>query len=59
MGGLIILDDFHIWDGCARALHDFLSRNQLADRIREWNGGDGRYGAAAVALAGFAGLAAG
>ena len=32
--GLIIIDDYYAWDGCARAVHDFLSANNLADRIR-------------------------
>lgn len=33
-GGLIIVDDYYDWDGCARALHDFLSKNNLTDRIK-------------------------
>jgi O-methyltransferase len=32
--GAIILDDYFAWDGCARAVHDHLSRNALAWRIR-------------------------
>jgi hypothetical protein len=32
--GAIILDDYYAWDGCARATHDYLSRNSLAWRIR-------------------------
>lgn len=32
-GGLIIVDDYYTWDGCARAVHDFLSQQQLCDRI--------------------------
>ncbi len=32
--GVIILDDYYAWDGCARAAHDFLSRNGLSWRIR-------------------------
>jgi O-methyltransferase len=32
-GGLILIDDYYIWDGCSRAVHDYLSRNSLADRI--------------------------
>jgi len=35
MGGLIIVDDYYIWDGCARAVHDFLSRRQATERIRQ------------------------
>jgi O-methyltransferase len=37
-GGLIIMDDYYAWDGCSRALHDFLSFNRLRDRIREHEG---------------------
>jgi len=32
--GRIILDDYYVWDGCARAAHDFLSRNDLPWRLR-------------------------
>lgn len=32
-GGVIIVDDYYTWDGCAKAVHDFLSKNKLADRI--------------------------
>lgn len=32
-GGLIIIDDYYTWDGCTKAVHDFLSKNQLTDRI--------------------------
>jgi O-methyltransferase len=32
-GGLIILDDYHTWDGCSRALHDFLSQRSAPERI--------------------------
>lgn len=37
-GGLIIIDDYYAWDGCARAVHDFLSQHQLAERIEEFAG---------------------
>jgi O-methyltransferase len=36
-GGLIIIDDYFTWDGCARAVHDYLSRTQAIERIE---GGD-------------------
>jgi O-methyltransferase len=36
-GGLIISDDYYYWEGCARAVHDFLSRNQLRDKIYQSN----------------------
>jgi O-methyltransferase len=33
-GGLIMFDDYHTWEGCGRALHDFLSRKGAPERIR-------------------------
>ena len=33
-GGLIILDDYYTWDGCSRALHDFLSSQSATERIQ-------------------------
>jgi O-methyltransferase len=33
-GGLIIVDDYYAWDGCTKALHDFLSRQSAVERIR-------------------------
>jgi O-methyltransferase len=33
-GGLIIIDDYYTWDGCTKAVHDFLSRRKLNERIR-------------------------
>ena len=30
----IIVDDYFAWDGCSRAVHDYLSRNDLPYRIR-------------------------
>jgi O-methyltransferase len=37
-GGIIILDDYYTWDGCARALHDFLSSNKAVERIQSRGG---------------------
>jgi O-methyltransferase len=37
-GGLIILDDYYAWDGCSKALHDFLSKNSRSERIESFNG---------------------
>lgn len=31
--GLIIIDDYYAWDGCSRAIHDYLSKNNLPLRI--------------------------
>ena len=38
-GGVIIIDDYYTWPGCSKAVHDFLSRNQLSDVIRHTQGG--------------------
>ena len=32
-GGLIILDDYYSWDGCSKALHDYLSKYKRPERI--------------------------
>jgi O-methyltransferase len=32
-GGIVIIDDYADWDGCARAVHDYLSHTQTAARI--------------------------
>jgi len=32
-GGLIIIDDYAAWDGCSRAVHDYLSSIQSKSRI--------------------------
>lgn len=39
--GLVILDDYYTWDGCARATHDYLSRNDLCYRIKSLPGFSG------------------
>jgi O-methyltransferase len=36
--GLIILDDYYTWDGCSRALHDFLSRRSAIERVESFRG---------------------
>ncbi|MCR9221225.1 MAG: TylF/MycF family methyltransferase [Alphaproteobacteria bacterium] len=33
-GGLILIDDYYDWEGCARAVHEFLAARDLPDRIR-------------------------
>lgn len=37
--GLIIIDDYNAWDGCSRAVHDYLSRNNLPLRISQTRNG--------------------
>jgi O-methyltransferase len=32
-GGLIILDDYYVWEGCSKALHDYLSMHKRTERI--------------------------
>jgi len=34
-GGVIIIDDYFTFEGCGRAVHDYLSRNQVARQIRQ------------------------
>lgn len=34
-GGVIIVDDYYVWDGCSRAIHDYLSLNKLPCKIRQ------------------------
>jgi len=31
--GLVILDDYYVWDGCSRAVHDFLSVHKAPERV--------------------------
>ncbi len=38
-GGLIIIDDYYTWDGCSKAVHDFLSTNELVERISQSKNG--------------------
>jgi O-methyltransferase len=37
-GGLIVMDDYFTWDGCARAVHDYLSGHHLPFRIAQARG---------------------
>jgi O-methyltransferase len=32
-GGLVLIHDYGYWDGCTRAVHDYLSRSQVAEDI--------------------------
>ena len=34
-GGLILIDDYYQWDGCARAVHEYLAHFAQRERIRE------------------------
>jgi O-methyltransferase len=35
-GGLVILDDYEVWPGCTRAVHDYLSREGRTEPIRQY-----------------------
>jgi hypothetical protein len=35
-GGVVILDDYYTWEGCSKALHDYLSFNKLPYRIQSY-----------------------
>lgn len=37
-GGIIIIDDYYTWDGCAKAVHDYLSQHKGTERIRSHHG---------------------
>jgi O-methyltransferase len=41
--GVIVIDDYYAWDGCARAVHDYLSRHDLPYRLRGIPSGNGAY----------------
>jgi O-methyltransferase len=41
--GVVIVDDYYDWDGCARAVHDYLSRHDVPYRIRSIPDGYGAY----------------
>jgi len=34
--GIIIIDDYYAWEGCSKAVHDYLSKNNLSVRINQW-----------------------
>ena len=38
-GGYIIIDDYFSWDGCAKAVHDYLSQTKSSCRIHTSKGG--------------------
>ena len=33
--GVVIIDDYYTWDGCSRAVHDFLSHHKLPARVTQ------------------------
>lgn len=39
IGGLLIVDDYHIWDGTSKAIHDYLSSIKSSSKINISKGG--------------------
>lgn len=37
-GGLIVVDDYFVWEGCSKAVHAFLAENSRPEVIREQEG---------------------
>jgi O-methyltransferase len=37
-GGLVIVDDYYVWDGCGHAVHNFLYEKRSVSRLREYAG---------------------
>ena len=37
-GGVIILDDYYFWEGCSKAVHDYLSRQKSTARLVSGDG---------------------
>lgn len=33
-GGLVIIDDYYAWDGCSKAVHEYLAETESRDRLR-------------------------
>ena len=37
--GLVIIDDYYTWSGCARAVNEFCASNEKTMKIRQWRDG--------------------
>jgi O-methyltransferase len=35
-GGVVIIDDYNAWDGCRRAVHDYISKQQSLTQLLQW-----------------------
>lgn len=38
-GGLVIIDDYGVWEGCTRAVHRYLADNERPEGIRTTSSG--------------------
>jgi O-methyltransferase len=38
-GGLVLVDDYFFWEGCSKAVHDYLSEIKSSDRIHQTENG--------------------
>jgi O-methyltransferase len=38
-GGLVLIDDYYAWEGCAKAVHEFLARRKARETIRQSRSG--------------------
>jgi O-methyltransferase len=36
--GIVLIDDYHTWDGCSKAVHDYLSEHKSSARIGQMHG---------------------
>lgn len=34
-GGLLLIDDYHVWEGCSQAVHAFLARRDAKESIKQ------------------------
>jgi len=34
-GGIIVIDDYGVWEGCTKAVHDFLSKRKAPEHIQQ------------------------
>jgi O-methyltransferase len=36
-GRIIIIDDYYTWEGCSKAVHDYLHSKNSSSQIRQWH----------------------
>lgn len=35
LGGLLLIDDYHVWEGCTRAVHAFLAKRDATESVKQ------------------------